>query len=241
MTFRPARSRGGRLRRQDRDDLRSHPAAPADAAGPFQLQQPSGKASQPASNPIARSHGGPARRGAPAWCDSTKYVWLVDPWRRRGSSTPSARSGGTSDRTMCFGTVVVRVCDMPGRSTTCWHGGTPQCLVKALSDEIDHGDYEHNAHQDDRRPGTSQRTADRRRERVRRPSYVRIAIGRASRRTTDRSAAADGRDSDALLCGATAQWLRRPRHGSANFPCSTNWATHKVSATGRGQLRLTPR
>ena len=46
-----------------------------------------------------------------------------------------------------FGTVEVRVCDMPGNLADVL-GITAfiQCLVKALSDEIDHGTYQHDCH-----------------------------------------------------------------------------------------------
>lgn len=46
-----------------------------------------------------------------------------------------------------FGTVEVRVCDMPGRlSDVLGITAMIQCLVKALSDEIDEGAYQHDCH-----------------------------------------------------------------------------------------------
>lgn len=46
-----------------------------------------------------------------------------------------------------FGTVEVRVCDMPGNlEDTLAIAGLIQCLVKALSDEIDQGAYQHDCH-----------------------------------------------------------------------------------------------
>ena len=46
-----------------------------------------------------------------------------------------------------FGTVEVRVCDMPGNLDDCLAlGGLIQCLVKALSDIIDEGAYQHDCH-----------------------------------------------------------------------------------------------
>jgi carboxylate-amine ligase len=46
-----------------------------------------------------------------------------------------------------FGTVEVRVCDMPGNlQDTLALASLIQCLVKALSDEIDHGTYQHDSH-----------------------------------------------------------------------------------------------
>jgi carboxylate-amine ligase len=46
-----------------------------------------------------------------------------------------------------FGTVEVRVCDMPGNlPDTLAIAALVQCLVKALSDEIDHGTYQHDSH-----------------------------------------------------------------------------------------------
>jgi glutamate---cysteine ligase / carboxylate-amine ligase len=46
-----------------------------------------------------------------------------------------------------FGTVEVRVCDMPANlADTLALAALVQCLVKALSDEIDHGTYQHDSH-----------------------------------------------------------------------------------------------
>jgi len=46
-----------------------------------------------------------------------------------------------------FGTVEVRICDMPGNLQDCLAiAALIQCLVKALSDEIDHGTYQHDCH-----------------------------------------------------------------------------------------------
>ncbi|MFP8872775.1 MAG: YbdK family carboxylate-amine ligase, partial [Myxococcota bacterium] len=46
-----------------------------------------------------------------------------------------------------FGTVEVRVCDMPGNlEDTLAIAGLVQCLVHALSDEIDEGTYQHDCH-----------------------------------------------------------------------------------------------
>ncbi len=46
-----------------------------------------------------------------------------------------------------FGTVEVRVCDMPGNLDDCLAlAGLVQCLVKALSDLIDEGAYQHDCH-----------------------------------------------------------------------------------------------
>jgi carboxylate-amine ligase len=46
-----------------------------------------------------------------------------------------------------FGTVEVRVCDMPGNlPDTLALSALVQCLVKALSDEIDNGTYQHDNH-----------------------------------------------------------------------------------------------
>lgn len=46
-----------------------------------------------------------------------------------------------------FGTVEVRVCDMPGNLDDCLAlAGLIQCLVKALSDLIDEGTYQHDCH-----------------------------------------------------------------------------------------------
>jgi len=46
-----------------------------------------------------------------------------------------------------FGTVEVRVCDMPGSlEDVLALSGLIQCLVKALSDEIDRGTYQHDCH-----------------------------------------------------------------------------------------------
>ena len=46
-----------------------------------------------------------------------------------------------------FGTVEVRVCDMPGRMTDVLAlTAFIQCLVKSLSDQIDDGQYQHDCH-----------------------------------------------------------------------------------------------
>jgi carboxylate-amine ligase len=46
-----------------------------------------------------------------------------------------------------FGTVEVRTCDMPGSlDDVLALAALTQCLVKALSDEIDHGTYQHDSH-----------------------------------------------------------------------------------------------
>ncbi|HEY2761929.1 MAG TPA: glutamate-cysteine ligase family protein, partial [Pirellulales bacterium] len=46
-----------------------------------------------------------------------------------------------------FGTVEVRICDMPGNlPDTLALAALVQCLVKALSDEIDHGTYQSESH-----------------------------------------------------------------------------------------------
>jgi carboxylate-amine ligase len=46
-----------------------------------------------------------------------------------------------------FGTVEVRVCDMPGNlEETVAIAALIQCLVQALSDEIDEGTYQHDCH-----------------------------------------------------------------------------------------------
>ena len=46
-----------------------------------------------------------------------------------------------------FGTVEVRVCDMPGRLTDVLAlTALIQCLVKSLSDQIDDGQYQHDCH-----------------------------------------------------------------------------------------------
>jgi carboxylate-amine ligase len=46
-----------------------------------------------------------------------------------------------------FGTVEIRMCDMPGNlEDTLALSALIQCLVKALSDEIDHGAYQHDSH-----------------------------------------------------------------------------------------------
>jgi carboxylate-amine ligase len=46
-----------------------------------------------------------------------------------------------------FGTVEIRMCDMPGNlDDTLALAALIQCLVKALSDEIDHGAYQHDSH-----------------------------------------------------------------------------------------------
>jgi carboxylate-amine ligase len=77
----------------------------------------------------------------------SEYVWLVNHMVDTGFINTIREIWWDVRPHHNFGTVEVRVCDMPGNLADVL-GITAfiQCLVKALSDEIDHGTYQHDCH-----------------------------------------------------------------------------------------------
>jgi carboxylate-amine ligase len=77
----------------------------------------------------------------------SEYVWLVNHMIDTGFINTIREIWWDVRPHHNFGTVEVRVCDMPGNLTdTLAIGALVQCLVKALSDEIDNGTYQHDSH-----------------------------------------------------------------------------------------------
>jgi carboxylate-amine ligase len=77
----------------------------------------------------------------------SEYVWLVNHMVETGFINTVREIWWDVRPHHNFGTVEVRVCDMPGNlQDTLALGALVQCLVKALSDEIDNGTYQHDSH-----------------------------------------------------------------------------------------------
>ena len=77
----------------------------------------------------------------------SEYVWLVNHMVDTGFINTIREIWWDVRPHHNFGTVEVRVCDMPGNLADALAlGALVQCLVKALSDEIDHGAYLHDHH-----------------------------------------------------------------------------------------------
>ena len=77
----------------------------------------------------------------------SEYVWLVNHMIDTGFINTIREIWWDVRPHHTFGTVEVRVCDMPGSlSDTLAIAALIQCLVKALSDEIDNGTYQHDSH-----------------------------------------------------------------------------------------------
>ncbi len=77
----------------------------------------------------------------------SEYVWLVNHMIETGFINTVREIWWDVRPHHGFGTVEVRVCDMPGNlQDTLALSALVQCLVKALSDEIDHGTYQHDSH-----------------------------------------------------------------------------------------------
>ena len=77
----------------------------------------------------------------------SEYVWLVNHMIDTGFINTIREIWWDVRPHHNFGTVEVRVCDMPGNlDDTLAIAALIQCLVKALSDEIDHGAYQHDCH-----------------------------------------------------------------------------------------------
>lgn len=77
----------------------------------------------------------------------SEYVWLVNHMIDTGFINTIREIWWDVRPHHNFGTVEVRVCDMPGNlRDTLAIAALVQCLVKALSDEIDHGTYQSDSH-----------------------------------------------------------------------------------------------
>jgi glutamate---cysteine ligase / carboxylate-amine ligase len=77
----------------------------------------------------------------------SEYVWLVNHMIDTGFINTIREIWWDVRPHHNFGTVEVRVCDMPGNlQDTLAIAALVQCLVKALSDEIDNGTYQHDSH-----------------------------------------------------------------------------------------------
>jgi carboxylate-amine ligase len=77
----------------------------------------------------------------------SEYVWLVNHMIDTGFINTMREIWWDVRPHHKFGTVEVRVCDMPGNLTdTLAIAALIQCLVKYLSDEIDNGTYQHDSH-----------------------------------------------------------------------------------------------
>ena len=77
----------------------------------------------------------------------SEYVWLVNHMIDTGFINTIREIWWDVRPHHNFGTVEVRVCDMPGNlDDTLAIAALVQCLVKALSDEIDNGAYQHDCH-----------------------------------------------------------------------------------------------
>ena len=77
----------------------------------------------------------------------SEYVWLVRHMEDTGFINSIREIWWDVRPHHNFGTVEVRVCDMPGNlQDVLAIAALVQCLVKALSDEIDQGTYQHDCH-----------------------------------------------------------------------------------------------
>lgn len=77
----------------------------------------------------------------------SEYVWLVNHMVETGFINTIREIWWDVRPHHNFGTVEVRVCDMPGNiDHVCGLTALVQCLVKALSDEIDEGTYQFDCH-----------------------------------------------------------------------------------------------
>jgi carboxylate-amine ligase len=77
----------------------------------------------------------------------SEYVWLVNHMIDTGFINTIREIWWDVRPHHAFGTVEVRICDMPANLTdTLAIAAFIQCLVKALSDQIDQGTYQHDSH-----------------------------------------------------------------------------------------------
>jgi carboxylate-amine ligase len=77
----------------------------------------------------------------------SEYVWLVTHLVETGFINTIREIWWDVRPHHNFGTVEVRMCDMPGNlEDSLALGALIQCVVKALSDDIDRGTYQHDCH-----------------------------------------------------------------------------------------------
>jgi len=77
----------------------------------------------------------------------SEYVWLVNHMEETGFINTIREIWWDVRPHHNFGTVEVRVCDMPGSlDQVCGLTALIQCLVKSLNDEIDEGTYQFDCH-----------------------------------------------------------------------------------------------
>jgi carboxylate-amine ligase len=77
----------------------------------------------------------------------SEYVWLINHLVDTGFINTIREIWWDVRPHHKFGTVEVRICDMPGNlEDTLAIAALIQCVVKGLSDEIDHGTYQHDCH-----------------------------------------------------------------------------------------------
>lgn len=77
----------------------------------------------------------------------SEYVWLINHLIQTGFINTVREIWWDVRPHHNFGTVEVRICDMPARlDDTLGLVGLTQCLVQALSEEIDAGTYQHDSH-----------------------------------------------------------------------------------------------
>ena len=77
----------------------------------------------------------------------SEYVWLVNHMVSTGFINTIREIWWDIRPHHNFGTVEVRVCDMPGNLDDAMSiAAMTQCLIKALSDDIDNGAYQHDCH-----------------------------------------------------------------------------------------------
>ena len=77
----------------------------------------------------------------------SEYVWLVNHMVSTGFINTIREIWWDIRPHHNFGTVEVRVCDMPGNLDDAMSiAALTQCLIKALSDDIDNGAYQHDCH-----------------------------------------------------------------------------------------------
>ena len=164
----------------------------------------------------------------------SEYVWLVNHMVDTGFINTIREIWWDVRPHHKFGTVEVRICDMPANlNDTLAIAAFIQCLVKYLSDEIDHGTYQHDSH-----PMMVQQNKWRAARFGNRAILVdtytyQTAPGRAGRRQHGREAAADG---DRALLREVSQPLRRPGRTSRARPSgsSTSWPKRAIRARSCG-------
>jgi glutamate---cysteine ligase / carboxylate-amine ligase len=141
----------------------------------------------------------------------SEYVWLVNHMVSTGFINTIRELWWDVRPHPTFGTVEVRVCDMPGRlEDVLALAALTQCLVKALSDEIDAGAYQHDAH----------------------PMMVSQNKWRAARYGTE-ARLVDNYTFQSLSVSEAVEWLLERLHGAADeLGCSEHLDRCRQMAAG---------